>query len=392
VPNSIKVGGNGTIKYNVFCQPTEPSTKHGIWLKTAAVEAIKKIVFDTQPFAAGSWLADQGITLPNRNLYCHATCVIGQYIYIFSGLAGSSNPAQYNYKFDTVARTFTELPGLPVSLSDVNILTQMDAFVVNGKIYLFGSYLPVYMYDPVLNTFMAKASRPGSANYRACALLGDKVYEFLQDKSVYIYTISSNTWAGSTAITVPNTGANHGVSFTYNNKIYINDFYGGLIIYNPVDKTFTLGASSPINAGDACFWVGDEVYFLNSYGSPTHNMAAYKPGTNTWRLLPDHPIPQGGIVIGNAVGNMIYVFQFWYNCKMAVYSLTAKQYPDTPTAVIQYLSGDASHVASLIASKLCDYLPSYFKDAMLFKDGNLLYPELWLGNGTAWTKIREAQS
>ena len=73
------------------------------------------------------------------------------------------------------------------------------------------------------------------------------------------------------------------------------------------------------------------------------------------------------------------------------YMLTAKQYPDSPTVIFYRLPKDFTLEASLVSGKLIDYLPVYFKDAMLFKDGDITFPELYIGDGTQWTLARAAQ-
>ena len=145
-----------------------------------------------------------------------------------------------------------------------------------------------------------------------------------------------------------------------------------------------------------CAVVGDEIFIFggNNRGSLFSSAIAYKPSTNTYRTLADMPSTRYSACCAT-IGDEVFIFGGYnsssYLSSVECLKLTAKQYLNNPSFLIYALDKDTTYKASLMTTKLCDYLPSYFKDAMLFKDSNITFPQLYVGNGTSWTKIREAQ-
>ncbi len=408
----------GSIKYNVFCQPDEPPTKEGIWLKTAAVENIKKIVFDTNPFGAGKWLTPDGVAdYPSAISDVTIGGIYNNKIYFIG-----ASPKVFSYDVNINLWDNTSLRDMPTSVSG-GVWSGQALAQIDDKIYIFagrdfnsnngGNGVPqtfAFCYNMSTNVFTRLTDFPSACyGLTACAING-KVYLFggvwydsnstphYLNKAVE-FDPSTNTYKNIAIFPVSNFWITNCVA--YNGEVFCFSGSSYAYAYNPVTNSYRTILATPrtnINQ-DKAVVVADEIYFIGGYlstnYSPYLSVHAYKPATNTYRSLSDMPsTPVYSTHTESAVllGNNIYSFCGGDSKRHKRMSLITKNYPDNNTAVIQYFPNDTSHVASLVTSKLCDYLPSYFKDAMLFKDGNLLYPELYTGDGTAWTKIREAQS
>ncbi|MGX8701512.1 Kelch repeat-containing protein, partial [Caproiciproducens sp.] len=89
--NTAQGGGGSDLRLKVYAQPTEPAEKDGVWLKTALAEKIKKIVFDSNVWAAEQWQNPSlAADMPTaRSEFCSA--VFGDEIYIFGGRNTSSS-------------------------------------------------------------------------------------------------------------------------------------------------------------------------------------------------------------------------------------------------------------------------------------------------------------
>jgi len=388
----------GAVKYNMFCQPSEPTTKQGIWLKTAAVEAIKKIVFDTQPYNAGQWVST-GTIANMPTIRSSACCVtVGSEVLIFGGInAGTylNTAIAYNPTTNTY-RNLANMPG---------VRAHACCAYINGEVFIFGggstdggdtnATTSVIAYNPTTNVYRTVASMAVSRASACCTVYGSEVFIFGGSNytsgnllSAIAYNPTTNTYRNLTNMTNAHKNA---CCATVGTDIYIFGSINSTLsdAYSTVNNTYHTLAPLSITRNFFCGVLsGIEVYLFS--GSGTATSVAYNTSTNTYRNLANIPTIRVNACCA-LIGNKILVFGGDNLATTDGLAMTAKQYPDNPTAVMQYLPGDISHVASLLTSKLCDYLPSYFKDAMIFKDTNLLYPELWLGNGTVWTKIREAQ-
>lgn len=373
----------GTI-YNVFCQPTQPVIKRGIWLKTQSTVAYKKIVFDTNPWTAGSWKLSTGIpNAPTSNLYTFA--VVGDILYGFR-----SNSL---YKFNISTNTWLNKITAPLSINSmVASGTLFYAYRVNDN-----DFHALYTYN-VSTGVWSQCSGPGWYNDNAALeMYENELYAFGGGTATFDYAnraqkynLSTNTWTALPKIPISDDASVSGLTATrFANNIFLGGYSKrnfNLIKYNPASSSYEVLNGAPYRSSSQCvIVVGDEIYFLSGSNVKCY---AYKPNNNTWRNLPDAPMQMSGST-PVIYKNMIYVNG--NQLSMNVFSLIAKQYPVNPTSVIYYLPGDQSHFTSLVSGKMCDYMPIYFKDALLFQNGNLARPELYYGNGSSWVKIRDIQ-
>lgn len=389
MPNIVRTGVTGAKLY-VFVQPDEPAIKKGIWLKTTAKEVLKKVIFDNAPYAAGG-LIHPSISLPN------AFTAAGTFFYngkIYFVATGNSD---YN-AYDIATGTFSKVNSLAyahgVAIDNVyyafgtgtnsciayhmdtgtcTVLSTQQGYItdkccfaaVNGKIYIFPDKISTKpsVFDPATNVFKNISPSPGY-DYATCIVYGNKIYMFLlsgSSTSAYVYDPASDVYS--------------------NLAVYANIGYGG----------------GGCVVGNEIYLFGGVRYIYPQYPS-VNNIVAYKPDTNTYRDIGNLETSRFGCRVIK-VGNIIYIAggesydgsNYSYPATMERFSLSSKSYPYDPAAIIYRLDGDTTFQTNLASMHLCDGLPVYFKDAMLYKNGSLSYPELYVGNDNTWIKERDAE-
>ena len=416
----FKGGAGEKITYTVYCQPTAPSAQSGIWLKIPSEVKYKRILMDSNPWSAGSWKPNSGVSTTSSGLSAssrlmkatecqgilyhksgysspnklvrlqlsnntwmspldmpsgfhlmalsYASLVnLGNELYSFYFSDGDDSPDTYfSAKYTPSTSMFSFRANPPRWQS-----TTAGAVVHNENAYLFsnaisqttgGYFRYTHRYNRTTDSWTELATRPGGNHNsdEGCCLLGGNIYKTQSSSSsprtLLRYTISSNSWT-----TIP---------------------------YDDIVTNY---------AQSACT-VGDEV-FLSGGGSLTNPgfMHAFRPSNNTWRSLPDMPRNRSGhsLVLygsllyccGGSYSGMVYTA-----VTTDVYSLASKIYSEDPTVVVYEVAGDMNFRASLISSKMLTWAPTWFKDAFLFQAGQLTKPELYYRNGhTSWQKIRNAQ-
>jgi N-acetylneuraminic acid mutarotase len=219
-------------------------------------------------------------------------------IYVIGGNVGFDSTTELpilcslNEVYDPLTDTWESKKPMPTNRS------QLNANVVNGKIYLIGGrtggqYSTVDLnevYDPETDSWTTKASIPYPVVQYASAVVPDKIYiiggqdEYSDSMNldlVQIYDPSTDTWSFGTPM--PNVvwqaaaGATTGVWAP--KRIYV---FGGLPehslfgtnitqVYNPENDSWTLGASMPTSRFNfAVGVVNDTLYALG--GAPFFNV------------------------------------------------------------------------------------------------------------------------
>lgn len=392
----------GTPKLFVYAQPDLPTDKFdGILLQTTAKETLKKVIFDDNPWAEGQWqnpslapnlpevrygapsciINDEvymfgGTNATSHNVYtaikynavtksyttlatvpyaCYqgACASIGSKAYIFGGLDEYDNILDTAYVYDSQANTYSQIHKLPQALMS------MSAISYNGFVYLFGGHIgmassdviaTVYRYDPSTDTYTQMASMNHDRGTFGATLYNGDVYVFAgsgingNTNTAEKYSITNNTWTN---------------------------------LSNTCPASMIVTAS--ILVGNKIIIFGIEQGYL------------YDPSADTYTAIESY-VRNLNISSSAMVGNTIYFFGGYPSyASVESYMLTSKQYDYSPAMVIYRLQHDTTLQAILSQSKLCDGIPTNFKDAMLFKDGNLTFPALYVGNGTQWNLERSAQ-
>ncbi len=395
-------GGDG-VTYNVFCQPTEPVTKDGIWLKTATSIKPKKIVFDDNIWAAEGWqdpslVAD--MLIARSNACCAA---MDNEIFIFSGQYGTFSYTSSVIAYNPSTNAYKSISYLDIERSDACCAAMgNEIFIFGGAIAANDNLRSAIAYKPSTNTYRALANMPKVKAEVCCAVMGNEIFIFGGNENgntlidTIAYKPSTNTYRTLANMPIARQSACCAVM---GNEIFI---FGGhldnvgatdtAIAYKPSTNTYRTISKMPKTKITACCAVVDHEIFI--FGGYLNEATTYNPSTNTYRALANMTDIRQGACCG-ILGNKIFVFGgtsgMTYLKSVDCMELTAKQYPNNPSLLIHAVKRDTTFSTNLLQSKLIDMLPIYFKDSMLFADGDITFPALYIGDGTQWTLARAAQ-
>ncbi|MDD3172086.1 MAG: kelch repeat-containing protein [Herbinix sp.] len=212
-----------------------------------------------------------------RNFGCN---IINDKVYISGGGTYSSSSAtSLMFVYDIKNHEMESIP-LPVSLvSHVSVSYGNDLYLIGGV-----SNNGVYKYNTITKSWSTVASTTSATAYGTGCVYNGKIYvvggrtgtsaRSPTVKSIFVYTISSNTW---TTITTPD-GFAEGAMELYNGKLYIlygvqyNTFssvkYTSTVhIYDIAGNTWTTGATLPKQKkGCRSIIVDDNIYIFGGSG------------------------------------------------------------------------------------------------------------------------------
>lgn len=396
--NIIRVG-KSDVNLNVFCQPNAPETKQGIWLKSNEYVFPKKVVFDTSVWSEEQWIIPSPVADMNESRRESWGALVNGEIYIFGGMNSGAvwlttveayNPETNTYRY---VKPMNPIRRYKVACETV----EERIYLIGGALYETGIDTAV-MYDPKTDTYQSLRNMPKDTSVEYHGLIDQRIYIISKYSSASknhccVYTPATDSYSIISDLPEPR---RDGSAAAYGNEIFI---FGGLngntdlrtaIAYNSITSTYRNLQNVPYDFFKvACTLVGDEIFLF--YGSTT---LAYSPLSDTYRELPKS---NGARRCAVAILDKDRIYCFggggsssqWKSA--GCLSLTAKQYTDNPTVIIYYQPKDHTHNTSLLANNLIDYLPIYFKDAMLYINGKVTFPAVYCGDGENWNLIREEQ-
>ena len=127
--------------------------------------------------------------------------VVGNRLYVFGGWAADmSTPTNTTFAYDPITDTWEAKADIPV------VITNACAAALDGKIYLVGgtdggtNYNSLYVYDPEADTWTTGANLPDTLWGVACAALNGKIYAAggtggAASNKLYEYDPAGDTWA-----------------------------------------------------------------------------------------------------------------------------------------------------------------------------------------------------
>ena len=198
--------------------------------------------------------------------------------------SGGTNSTDW-YEYDPIGNTWTAKASLP---SDAK--TNLVSFVINGKGYVttgqtasgFSNSNETWEYDPVADSWTAKADFSGSARMNACGFsLNGKGYVgtgFVGGAvtgDFYEFDPVANSWTAKASL--PGSTRNGAVAFTAGNKGYI---------------------------GMGCAWNASS-YYTDLY--------EYDPTADSWTQKADFPLPYIGNAVGYSSANAGFVLAGYYS-------------------------------------------------------------------------------
>lgn len=407
--NFKSAGGEGSL--NVYCQPNLLTDKFdGILLQTSAKETLKKIIFDSSIWSSGSWQNPSEVpNLPTLRNYGACT-VVDNKAYIFGGLSDTtSDTAQSSALcYDPQTKVYIALANLPYPIR------YHCCAAVGHKIYIFGGFINnnvqhtyVFVYDIDTNTYETRNNSVSGLIGCSCVASGPYIY-FINSTSRR-YNTEDNTW------TVLASGGQNGDSALFNNTIYTFGQDNGDSGYSKTSIKYDIAANTFSKISDmpefkmyaVCCTVDDKIYHLggsnsttDSYGFSIDTCYTYAPATDSYTQIASMPEKRGCLSNMSAfLTNKILAFGGALNANnlkydantqtVASYMLQAKQYDQSPAVVIIWNQlGGLLHTV-IMKHKLAD-IPINFLNVALFKNGEVTFPALYVGDGSAWNLKRSA--
>lgn len=218
--------------------------------------------------------------------------------------------AVFSISHNSFSQTWTAQANAP-TLND-----GMSTFVINNKFYAAGgpSTNALKEYDPVTNTWSAKAPIPGASQrafgvgfaingkgYVCSGLNGSTV---LND--MYEYDPVANTWTAKASLPGPARDGAFGFAISGKgylgcgvdaNSFLLNDFYE----YDPIANTWTSKANfgGGFRIFAAAFAIGNKGYAgSGAAASETNDLWEYNPVNNTWTARANIPGPNRQCAVG----------------------------------------------------------------------------------------------
>ena len=187
----VNISGGGGTELNIFTGITEPIIKKGIWLETNLVD--ENYVYDTKFSLEGEWSSSEDTTNIPYNFTNGCAVAINNNVYLLGSEA--NNNQQNNYKYNTIADTYTQLTNIPYDFKD------SSAVVVGTNIYILGSSNSSsnakynYKYDTLTDTYTKMTNIPYNFYMGSAVVVGTDIYILgsYASASYYRYNYKYNT-------------------------------------------------------------------------------------------------------------------------------------------------------------------------------------------------------
>ena len=253
-----------------------------------------------------------------------AAAVLNGIIYVVGGSEGCFPPNRVVEAYDPATNAWSTKAQFPDTGSGLGV-TEAAVGVINGVLYAAGGNTTVgptpflatlYAYDPVADSWSAKASMPDVRVSEAGAVVNGA-----------FYVVGGSDYAGF----VTSTFAYDPPSNTWSTKAPLSDPRAGLAAVVVGNMIYTLGG------GDA-----------SSGPLPVATMESYDPATNTWTTLP--PVPIALLFPAAAeVNGTIYVMGGLLSQSSGALSASVEAFAPASTPP---LAGDGSAITNLTAANI----------------------------------------
>lgn len=194
------------------------------------------------------------------------------------------------------------------------------ALYVNNKIYYFARFsTATYEYNPLTNTWSAKANKPDLRGYFGIGAIGNNIYLFGGSYGTYYNTILkydtiNNAWSTLSAPLILPEGREGIACASYNSKVYLLGGYNGstytnqILEFNGTDL-ITKSVTLPIpKSGGLAAAYNNIIYYMGGIGGSGTEVYAYNPITNSITTKSSLPAPRWYIGMFNGYAHNGYIF------------------------------------------------------------------------------------
>ena len=259
----------------------------------------------------------------------HAVAELDGKIYVIAGNSNDRGTVATIQVYDSAKDSWTHTTPLPVAVN------HNMAAAVNGKLYLFGGQTvtqgdspfvdAVYEFNPATEQLTELAPMSLARSAGATAVVNGKIYVAggrpPRGHDFAVYDPVATTW--SQLPDLP-TQRNHLAAAAIMGKVYVAGGRFGpgsasevtdiLEIFDTETNQWSEGARMPIPRGGVNGVVANGcLHIFGGEGNPNDpsgmfsNHDVYNPVTDSWRQLPDMPIPVHGVTGGGFLDGWIYL-------------------------------------------------------------------------------------
>jgi len=313
-----KMSGNN-MSLNIFVQPTEPTTKKGLWLQTN--HTYENIILDENVYYGDEWESSASTPVIPYNANAGSAVNVGNEIYVFGGasqgLSGYADSLSVKaYKYNLLTDTWTQLTDIPFNYFGGG------ATSVGTDIYLFGgkgSYKAAYKYDTLTDTYTQLANNPNYFFAMPVIPIGTDIYLLGTNNSQsgytdrnYKYNTLTNTYSRMADIPF---NLILGVSVSVGTDIYLfgggsYNAYNKNYKYDTLTNTYTQLTNAPRQLQTniiSAVNIGTDIYLFVE-----KSLYKYNIPTDTWTQLdnPPHYEPRDNTLV---INGDIYCCGYGYN-------------------------------------------------------------------------------
>jgi hypothetical protein len=270
------------------------------------------VCFSASCFSQGLW--SQKATYPAATGSSSITFSIQSIGYMYTG-----DSTHNFFAYDPVANTWAakaDLPG-PARQGATGFSTDSLGFIGTGQIHNSTAVNDVYRYDPASNTWAAIASYPDSV-YQASAFginnTGYIISGIISGSSTtlcYAYSPYTNQWTQIASIPFHMTS---GVSTSVNSKGYcFNGTVDSIYQYDPIANSWSTPGAFAFGPNSSSFVINNKVYicYPSAFTGGHAGMRVYDVVGGSWSLINVFPYQAGcssfDPYIGLSIGNKGYL-------------------------------------------------------------------------------------
>lgn len=261
-----------------------------------------------------------------------ATGVVNGIVYLVGGsdVTGSVASKQGNLAYNSSTDSWATMAPDPIQNGAGSGVSYAGAGVIGGLLYVVGGCIfsdcipgntnAMEVYDPVANTWTAKAPMPTARNNVTTGVIGGKLYvaggmgpcgPCIPTLALEVYDPTTDSWTSKSSQPVPAVAAAGAV---VNGILYViggGNNTGSITTvqaYDPTTDTWTIKAPLSVPRSDARAGVVNGIIYVTGGSNGTsvlNSVEAYDPTSNTWTSRAAMPTARAGLSVG-VVNGVVY--------------------------------------------------------------------------------------